>query len=66
MTQNNLGNALLALGLLENNVARLKEAEHSYIDALKGYTQEHTPSDWAATTRNLAITRESIARQQEN
>ncbi len=52
-TQNNLGNALRALGEREGGTARLEEAVAAYRDALKEWTRERVPLDWAATQNNL-------------
>jgi tetratricopeptide (TPR) repeat protein len=40
MTQNNLGNALQALGERESGTARLEEAINAYRAALEEYTRE--------------------------
>jgi tetratricopeptide (TPR) repeat protein len=53
MTQNNLGNALSKLGARESGTGRLEEAVATYRDALKEYTRERVPLDWAATQNNL-------------
>jgi hypothetical protein len=56
MTQNNLGNALLALGERECGTARLKEAIAAYREALKERTRERTPLD-AASFGNVGVAR---------
>jgi tetratricopeptide (TPR) repeat protein len=48
-----LGNALESLGEREAGTKRLKEAVISYREALKEYTQEHVPLNWAKTQNNL-------------
>ena len=53
VAQNNLGNALSALGERESGTARLEEAVAAYRAALKEYTRERVPLDWAATQNNL-------------
>ena len=53
MTQNNLGNALQALGGRESGTRRLEEAVTAYRDALKERTRERVPLDWATTQNNL-------------
>ena len=53
MTQNNLGNALRALGERENGTARLEEAVAAYRAALEEWTRERVPLDWAMTQNNL-------------
>jgi tetratricopeptide (TPR) repeat protein len=52
-TQNNLGNALLALGQRENGTAHLEEAAASYRAALQGGTRDLIPLGWAVTQNNL-------------
>ena len=52
-TQNNLGNALQALGERESGMARLEEAVVAYREALKERTRERVPLDWATTQNNL-------------
>ena len=53
MTQNNLGNALRALGERESGTARLEEAVAAYRAALEERTRERVPLDWAMTQNNL-------------
>ena len=53
MTQNNLGNALRTLGERESGTALLEEAVSAYRDALKEWTRERVPLDWATTQNNL-------------
>ena len=48
-----LGNALQMLGKLENDTARLERAVAAYRDALKEYTRQRTPQDWAMTQNNI-------------
>ncbi len=53
-TQNNLGNALASLGERERqSTARLEEAVAAYREALKEWTRERVPLDWARTQNNL-------------
>jgi tetratricopeptide (TPR) repeat protein len=54
-TQNNLGNALSALGERESDTARLNEAVAAYREALKEYTRERVPLQWATTQNNLDL-----------
>lgn len=49
MTQNNLGTALRSLGERESGTERLEEA----VEALKEFTRERVPFDWAGTQYNL-------------
>ena len=53
MTQNNLGNALAALGEREAGTARLEEAVAIYRAALEEWTRERVPLRWAMTQNNL-------------
>ena len=53
MTQNNLGNALHTLGERESGTERLEEAVTAYHEALKEYTRERMPLDWALTQNDL-------------
>ena len=53
MTQNNLGNALEALGERESGTARLEEAVAAYRAALEERTRERVPLEWAMTQNNL-------------
>jgi len=53
MTQNNLGNALAELGEHESGTKRLEEAVAAYREALREWTRERVPLDWAITQNNL-------------
>ena len=53
MTQNDLGNTLARLGERESGTARLDEAVAAFREALKEYTRERVPLDWAMTQNNL-------------
>ena len=53
MAQNNLGNALRALGERESGTARLDEAVAAYRAALLERTRERVPLYWATTQNNL-------------
>jgi len=53
MSQNNLGNALQALGEREAGTGRLEEAVAAYRAALQERTRERVPLDWAATQNGL-------------
>jgi tetratricopeptide (TPR) repeat protein len=55
MTQNNLGNALCALGERESGsgTARFEEAVAAYRAALEEWTRERVPVYWAGTQSNL-------------
>jgi CheY-like chemotaxis protein len=52
-TQNNLGNALRALGEREPGTGRLEEAVSAHREALSEYTRERVPLNWAGTQSNL-------------
>ena len=53
MTQNNLGNALRAVGERESGTAALEEAVAACREALKEWTHERVPLYWARTQNNL-------------
>ena len=59
-TQNNLGNALWALGERESGTARLEEAVAAYLAALEENTRERVPLYWATATGNLAFVRNTL------
>jgi len=60
MTQNNLGNVLLALGTRESGTARLEEAVAAYRAPLEERTRDRVPLDWAGTQNNLGIGLEAL------
>jgi tetratricopeptide (TPR) repeat protein len=53
LAQNNLGLALWRLGERESGTAKLEEAVAAYREALKEWTRERVPLDWATTQNNL-------------
>jgi tetratricopeptide (TPR) repeat protein len=53
MTQNNLGNALRALGERESGTARLEEAGAAYRAALEELMRDLVPLQWATAQNNL-------------
>ena len=55
-TQNNLGNALLALGKRESDSDRLEQALRAYRAALEERTRGRVPLAWAMTQNNLGVT----------
>ncbi len=55
MTQTNLGSALMLLGERKGGTTRLEEAVAAHRDALKEYTREGVPFQWAMTQENLAL-----------
>ena len=48
-----LGVALMALGKRESGTERLEQAVAAFTEALKEYTRERVPLDWATTQNNL-------------
>ena len=60
MTQNNLGNALRALGEREEGTQRLDDAVTAHRHAIKVYTQDDMPLQWAITQNNLGTAFEAI------
>ena len=63
ITQNNLGNALRALGEREGGTVTLERAVEAYEAALEERTRERVPYSWAQTQVNLAIVRLEIGRR---
>ncbi len=66
MTQNNLGNARAdlpaAAGAADGDRAEnLRRAIECYEKALRVYTEEHFPQDWAMTQGNMALARRDLA-----
>jgi hypothetical protein len=61
MTQNNLGNALAALGERESGTARFEGAVSAYREALKEYTRERVPHQWAVTQENFRLAEKALA-----
>jgi tetratricopeptide (TPR) repeat protein len=62
-TQNNLGNALNALGERESGTARLEEAVAAYRAALEERTRERVPRQWASTQQGLANALAELAKR---
>ena len=52
-TQNNLGDALWALGKRESGTTRLEEAVAAFRAALEELIRARVPLDWAGTQNNL-------------
>ena len=48
-TQNDLGNVLLVLGQRESGVEQLERSIAAYLEALKEWTRDRAPLDWATT-----------------
>ena len=65
MTQNNLGNALRALGEREDGIARLEEAVAPYRSALEERTRERVPLEWATTMNNLGLALFALGEREE-
>jgi hypothetical protein len=61
MTRNNLGNALRDIGRLKMEASMLKEAIDTYEEALKEYTRERVPLQWALAIGNQGIARMLLA-----
>jgi hypothetical protein len=67
MTQNNFGIALRALGKQEGGevgTAYLNDAVAAYRVALKEYTRERVPLDWAMTQNNLGNALSALGEQE--
>lgn len=54
--QNNLGNALQALGTRAQDTSNLEDAVTAYRAALEVFTRDASPMNWAVTQNNLGIT----------
>ena len=54
-SQNNLGNALAALGRRENGTGKLEEAAVAFREALKERTRDRVPLDWARSFGNEGV-----------
>ena len=66
MTQNDLGNALEAIGERESGTARLEEAVTAYRAALEELTRDRVPLDWAYSEHGLAGTLAALAERQKS
>lgn len=62
--QNDLGNALLALGKRESGTGRLEEAIAAYRAALAEYNREREPLEWAMTQSNLGAALRSLSERE--
>jgi tetratricopeptide (TPR) repeat protein len=62
--QNNLGNALQALGQREPGIQRLEEAVATYRAALLERTRERVPLQWAATQNNLGNALQALGQRE--
>lgn len=62
--QNNLANALFALGEGESGTSRLEEAVALYREALKQHTREHAPLEWATIQNNLSRALAALAERE--
>ncbi len=65
-TQNDLGEALAALGEHEAGTVRLEEAVAVYRLALEERTRERVPLDWATTQLNLGLALEAMGQKTKN
>jgi hypothetical protein len=66
MTQNDLGNALQALGEGESGTTKLEEAVVAYREALKERTRERVPLDWAISFGNEGDALMLVAERKKN
>ena len=64
MTQNNLGTALVMLSERESGTVRLVEAVDAFRDALKEWTQEHSPYYRMIAHGNLENALEALREKQ--
>lgn len=64
MVQNDLGVMLNTVGARESGTARLDEAVTAYREALKEYTRERVPLDWATTQNNLGTALKTLGAQE--
>ena len=62
-TQNNLGNALQALGEQTGGVEQMNEAVATFRAVLEVYTREQFSADWAATQNNLGNALQALGEQ---
>jgi tRNA isopentenyl-2-thiomethyl-A-37 hydroxylase MiaE len=59
--QLDLGNALEMLGKRESGTTPFEEAGTAYADALKEWSREHTPLQWAAATGGQGVVLSRLA-----
>jgi tetratricopeptide (TPR) repeat protein len=57
---NNLGIALATLGERDSGTERLEQAVEAFQQALKEYTRDRVPLDWAATQKNLGTALQTL------
>src|SRR5262249_59059345 len=60
----NLANALSSLGERESGTARFEEAVAAYREAVKEWTRERMPLDWAQTQSNLGNTLSNLGQRE--
>ena len=65
-TQNNLGTTLTTLGEREAGTGRLEEAVQAYREALKEYTRERIPFQWALTPAHLGNALATLGEQKKD
>jgi hypothetical protein len=63
MTQNNLGNALRALGERESGTAHFEEAVTAFSEAARELTEEKTPHHHDIVRQNLALILSALERR---
>jgi tetratricopeptide (TPR) repeat protein len=61
---NELGSALRTLGERESGTERLDQAVTAYTEALKEYTRERAPLDWAMTQMNLGTALQALGERE--
>ena len=61
---NDLGLALWKLGERESGTGKLEEAVAAYREALKEWTRERVPLDWAKTQQNLGVALETLGERE--
>jgi tetratricopeptide (TPR) repeat protein len=59
-----LGNSLLTIGEQTGSREPLEEAVTAYREALKEYTRERVPLDWAVTQNNLGVALHSLGKRE--
>jgi hypothetical protein len=64
MAQNNLGNALCEIGERRGETDSLEEAVAAFREALKEYTRERVPLDWARTQSNLGAALRTLGKRE--
>ena len=63
--QNDMGNALEALGSRQSDSGTLQQAAAAYEDALRVRTRDTAPLDWAGTEGNLGVVLMSLGKREQ-